>query len=340
MQSSLQIIKSDAPEKWQKILSDLITEPKELVEILGLDSATRPASLSAMKQFPLKVPKPFVSRMRRQDWDDPLLRQVWPAVEETRDDPALTQDPLKESAYLREPGLLHKYQGRVLLTAAPHCGIHCRYCFRRHFDYAANTPGRTGWQAALDYIAGDDSISEVILSGGDPLALGDEMLGWLIARLDAIPHLQTLRVHSRMPIVIPQRITRQLLCLLAGSRLKPVMVVHCNHAAEIDQDVANTLSTMRANGITLLNQSIILKGVNDSSPVLKSLSEALFSHDVLPYYLHLPDAVRGTGHFRVDARQARAIVGELTAQLPGYLVPRLVQEIPGELSKTGLPALT
>ena len=332
--SALRLVPSDMPEKWQQILSDLITEPKELVEILGLDPAEKPPELTALRQFPLKVPRPFANRMRAGDWDDPLLRQVWPAAEEALADPALNTDPLGETRFNPVPGLLQKYHGRVLLSVAPHCAVHCRYCFRRHFDYAANTPSRQQWRQALATIAADTTISEVIFSGGDPLAVPDRQLGWLLGELEAIDHLTTLRIHTRLPVVIPQRVTAALRATLQASRLQTVVVLHINHAREVDAAVADALGQLHADGHGLLNQSVLLAGVNDSVTALESLSRALFRCHVLPYYLHMPDPVAGTRHFQVDEAAARRLLAALRARLPGYLVPRLVREIPGRDAKT------
>ncbi len=330
------IIQSNLPEKWQEILSDLITDPKELLQILQLDPDTRPYSLAALKQFPLKAPRPYVDRIAKANWDDPLLRQIWPAVEEENNLQGFTSNPLEEDLFNPVPGLLHKYQGRVLLTAAPHCAIHCRYCFRRHFDYQTNSPSRAQWDAAFAYIGSDPGIEEVILSGGDPLAISDRQFSWLLGQLAQIPQLTTVRIHSRLPIVIPQRITTELLRCLAETRLKVVMVVHCNHSQELDRVVTHSFSMLTEHGVKLFNQSVILKDVNNSAQDLIQLSKALFAHDVLPYYLHMPDQVAGTGHFYVKDREARQLMKAMHAALPGYLVPHLVREIPGELGKTRL----
>ncbi len=332
--SALQLIHSDTAEKWQQILADLITEPKELLEILALDPAQNPLGEEGLSSFALKVPRPFVARMQKGNWQDPLLRQVWPDRLEAVRDPALVQDPLQESRFNPAPGLLQKYQRRVLLTAAPHCAIHCRYCFRRHFDYAANTPGRAQWQQALSGIRADATLREVILSGGDPLAAGDRYLAWLIDELGSIPQLTTLRIHTRLPIVIPQRISSHLLSILSNTRLKVVVIVHSNHAQELDSDVTTAIGKLAAIGCTLLNQSVLLADVNDNVDTLCELSDGLFAAAVLPYYLHLPDQVAGTAHFQVRLQQASELVLAMRARMPGYLVPRLVREDPGEDAKT------
>lgn len=328
------LIRSDRSLNWQDQLSDLITDPEELLGLLQLDPEACPYSLEALSQFPLKAPRPFVERIERGNWHDPLLKQIWPAKEEQSKTESFVADPLDEQNFNPVPGLLHKYQGRVLLTAAPHCAIHCRYCFRRHFDYRANSPSRKQWDSAFSYIAKDSSIKEVILSGGDPLALSDRQFHWLMQQLAGIEHLITVRIHTRLPIVIPRRVTTELLQCLSESRLRIVMVVHCNHARELDPAVADGFSSLGAIGVTMLNQSVVLKDVNDNSEALTNLNKALFAHNVLPYYLHMPDQVAGTEHFMVSDQHAKALIKTLHATLPGYLVPRLVRESPGERGKT------
>lgn len=333
---ALSIIKSDLPEKWQEILSNLITDPKELLQILELDPGDHRASDVAMDQFPLKVPHTFVARIEKGNWNDPLLRQIWPSTLEEEHLPGYVSDPLMEKQFNPIPGLLHKYRGRVLMMIAPHCAIHCRYCFRRHFDYHENTPSRSEWLPVLDYIQQDPSIEEVIFSGGDPLAVADRQLAWLIDKISQIEHVTSLRVHTRLPIVIPQRITKDLVETLVGSRLRVVVVVHCNHPQELGSEVTRGLSMLATNGVTMLNQSVLLMGVNDNSKILADLSRSLFAHNVLPYYLHLPDRVAGTGHFDVDETRALQLLGELQRQLPGYLVPNLVREQAGAAAKIRL----
>ncbi len=323
-----------AAEKWQQILADLITDPKELVDFLALDPADRPPGLQAQQDFPLRVPKPFAERMEKGNWRDPLLRQVWPDSEEEQPQPGLVTDPLAETGFNRQAGIIRKYRGRALLMAAPHCAIHCRYCFRRHFDYQANTLSRAQWQQSIDSLRQDLQLREVILSGGDPLANSDSQLAWLLEQLASIPQLTTLRIHSRLPVVIPQRISPELLAMLRDCRLQTVLVIHSNHGQELDAHCQEAFSELAANSITMLNQAVILREVNDNLPALKGLSERLFQCHVLPYYLHLPDRVKGTRHFLVSADEARALHASLRTELPGYLVPRLVQEIPGEQSKT------
>lgn len=330
----VELIRSDRETQWQEILSDLVTDPDELLEILELDVADCPYSLEAMEQFPLKAPRPYVDRIEKRNWQDPLLRQIWPDVAETAASEGFVSDPLDEQRFNPVPGLLHKYQGRVLLMAAPHCAIHCRYCFRRHFDYQANSPSRLQWDAAFSYIASDSSIEEVILSGGDPLALPDRQIRWLMDRLAEVDHVTTVRIHTRLPIMIPERVTDELVSCLSTSRLRVVMVVHSNHRNELDNAVTDAFDMLSANGVTMLNQSVILKGVNDNYTAISDLNKALFEQNVLPYYLHMPDQVAGTEHFYVTDDEAKELITALHASLPGYLVPRLVRESPGKRGKT------
>jgi EF-P beta-lysylation protein EpmB len=329
------VCKSPIPEEtWQQALAGVVRDPKELFKLLELDMEQLPAAIQADKKFALRVPHAFIRRIAKRDWNDPLLRQILPVSEELDFQAGFTADPLDEKSANSRPGLIHKYHGRVLLIVSGGCAINCRYCFRRHFPYTENNPGRQQWPATLEYIARDNSISEVILSGGDPLAASNSLLADLVKQLEAIPHVKTLRVHTRMPIMIPQRIDQECLQWLTGSRLNSVMVVHCNHPNELDEDTGMALSKLKSAGVTLLNQSVLLAGVNDDSQVLRSLSERLFEFGVLPYYLHLLDEVEGAAHFNIDKDTAAALVRELLATLPGYLVPKLVKEYAGAKSKT------
>lgn len=314
---------------WQQELAAAIDDPAELLRVLALDPALLPAARTAAALFPLRVPRGFVARMRKGDPGDPLLRQVLPLGAETAATPGFVADPLGERHALAAPGVLHKYHGRALLIATAACAIHCRYCFRREFPYAGARAGRP----ALDYLAADPGISEVILSGGDPLTLSNRRLRELLEALGPIPHLKRLRIHTRQPIVLPARVDAGLLELLQTSRFQAVMVVHANHAQEIDGTVEDALKRLAGAGITLFNQAVLLRGVNDSAAVLIELSETLFRAGVLPYYLHLLDRVRGTAHFEVEEWRALAIIEEVRNSLPGYLVPRLVREQAGRPAK-------
>jgi len=322
---------------WQRQLADAVGDPEELLGLLGLEPAPASALPADGTPFRMRVPRTYISRMRHGDPQDPLLLQVLPGRDEILSQPGFSDDPVGDHAASISPGLLHKYQGRVLLVTTGACGIHCRYCFRRHFPYAEANPAPDHWRAALDHIRAEASISEVILSGGDPLSLSDSRLRQLIETLDTIPHLRRLRIHSRLPVVLPARVTPALGQTLAATRLQTVMVIHANHAREFDIEVDQALARLRETGVMLLNQSVLLKGINDSCEALAALSERMFQGGVLPYYLHLLDRVRGAAHFEVDEPRARLLMSELRALLPGYLVPRLVREETGKACKTPVP---
>ncbi|WP_346838620.1 EF-P beta-lysylation protein EpmB [Microbulbifer sp. SAOS-129_SWC] len=329
-------LRDGASRRWQEEMADLVTDPRELLAHLQLDPAQLPQALDAAGAFALRVPRPFLNRIRPGDPRDPLLLQVLPGAPELAPRAGFSADPLEERDANPVPGVVHKYRGRLLLIAAGQCAVNCRYCFRRAFPYGDNHLNRSQWQAALDYIRARSELREVILSGGDPLVLGDRQLAWLAGELAAIPQLDKLRVHSRLPIVAPSRITEELLEWFSGGRLKPVLVLHCNHANEIDAEVRAALARLRAAGVTLLNQAVLLRGVNDSTAALEQLSETLFDAGVLPYYLHQLDRVQGAAHFEVQDSSALALVEQLRQRLPGYLIPKLVREVPGKASKTPL----
>lgn len=319
---------------WQQELARAVRDPAELLALLDLDPALLPAAEVAARAFPLRVPRGYVARMRRGDAADPLLRQVLPLAAEQDIVPGFGRDPVGDLAAMTVPGLLHKYRGRVLLTTTGACAIHCRYCFRRHFPYDDANPAANRWQQALDYVARDASIEEVILSGGDPLTLADEKLADLCRRLGAFEHVRRVRFHTRLPIVLPERVTASLLAAIRPVRGTSVVVVHANHANEIDDAVRAALDALRQAGHTLLNQSVLLRGVNDDVDALCDLSAKLFGAGVLPYYLHLLDRVQGAAHFDVDVETASRLHAALRARLPGYLVPRLVREEAGLPGKT------
>lgn len=314
---------------WQTQLQGAVRDPSSLLERLELSAADIPLASRSLDTFPVRVPLEYIGKIRKGEPDDPLLRQVLPHIDEDLDWKGYTSDPLGELEKLAVPGVLHKYHGRVLLIATGACAIHCRYCFRRHFPYAENNAAKFEWSPAVDYIHNDPSITEVILSGGDPLTLADDKLYNLVARLGEIRSLTRLRIHSRIPTVLPARITANLLDILASCRLDVVIVSHCNHPNEIDSRVEMAFKMIRATGITLLNQSVLLKGINDNAGTLTRLFEQMFACGVLPYYLHMPDKVAGAGHYDVTLETARSIMEAIRKKLPGYLVPRLVREIPG-----------
>lgn len=321
---------------WQAQLAGAIRDPHALCRRLGLDPAWLPGASAGHGLFEVRVPEAYLSRIHPGDPYDPLLRQVLPLEEEQRTSTGFVNDPLAEADHTPRRGLIHKYRGRVLLIASPTCAINCRYCFRRHFPYQENAPSRAQWDATLSYIRDDPSLNEAILSGGDPLAASDRQLAWLAERLEAIPHLKRLRIHTRLPVVIPDRVDDALLGWLSASHLQKVVVLHINHANEIDEAVVAACGRLKAAGITLLNQSVLLRGVNDDVDSLSALSERLFEAGILPYYLHVLDPVAGAAHFDVSDVEARDMVAGLRERLPGFLMPRLVREIPGEASKTPL----
>jgi L-lysine 2,3-aminomutase len=316
---------------WQVLLSEGFSSSSALLAFLGLPVDA--ASGAAEQVFKTRVPRGFAACMVREDPNDPLLRQVLAVQDELVEQPGFVSDPLDEAAYNPVPGLIHKYQGRVLLTVTGACAINCRYCFRRHFPYDANNPGRLGWQAALDYIRADASIHEVILSGGDPLIASNATLQFLLSALEAIPHVTTCRIHTRLPVVLPERIDTGLCDLLRTSRFKTVVVLHANHPNELSPAVLRACKALRDAQCTLLNQSVLLSGVNNDLMCLVRLSERLWACGVLPYYLHLLDKVAGAAHFDVSVASAKSLLNQLRGQLPGYLVPRLVSEQPGFKSK-------
>lgn len=320
--------------QWQQVLAAAITDPGELLGVLGLDRSDLPAALAAAVDFPLRVPRGFVARMEHGNPRDPLLLQVLPTGAELLAIEGFGFDPVGDLKSRQGPGLLQKYHGRALLIATGACAVHCRYCFRRHFPYEDESASARSWQPALDALAADTSINEVILSGGDPLSLSDRRLRQLSDALEALPHIRRLRIHTRQPVVLPERVDAGLIAWLNDVRLQKVVVLHVNHAREIDASVEQACRELAATGATLLNQSVLLAGVNDSAGALADLSESLIGAGVVPYYLHLLDRVSGASHFEVAESVACGLMAELTARLPGYLVPRLVREVPGMPSKT------
>lgn len=320
---------------WRQSLREAITDARELLEMLDLGAlaARLPGDDAG---FALRVPRGFVARMRRGDPNDPLLLQVLPQLAERDDAPGFLEDAVGDLSARTAHGVLHKYEGRALLIAAGSCAVNCRYCFRRHFPYPEDIAAANGWREALAHVRRDPGIHEVILSGGDPLVLSDAKLHEFSQALPAIPHVRTLRLHSRVPVVLPERINAGFCDWLAPIPLRRLVVLHANHPNELDESVRAACERLREAGATLLNQSVLLRGINDDADTLATLSERLFDCGVLPYYLHQLDRVRGAAHFEVDDDRARALVAALRASLPGYLVPRLVRELPGQPGKTPL----
>ena len=320
--------------RWQQALADAIKDPVELCTTLGLDPDQLLSPLLQASPFPLRVPRGFVRRMQHGDPRDPLLLQVLPTDAENKPAQGFRLDPVGDLVSRSGTAVLHKYHGRALVVATGACAVHCRYCFRRHFPYGEHSLLASEWQATIETIRADDSIREIILSGGDPLSLNDRRLTELTDALSTIAHVERLRIHTRYPVVLPERVDAGLIKWLSGVRLQKVIVIHANHANEIDQEVRDACRQLAATGAILLNQSVLLADINDSTPALVALSEALMSCAVMPYYLHLLDRVQGAAHFEVNEATALRLHAELLAQLPGYLVPRLVREIPGAASKT------
>lgn len=317
---------------WQIALGDAIRNVAELLEFLELDPERVEYFEPSSGEFPLLVPRNFAARMNKNDPQDPLLKQVLPNMREQKQVPGFGPDPLQEFD-LAQHGVLKKYPNRTLLITTAACPVHCRYCFRRHFPYETHIASRQQWALALQHLKKEDT-KEIILSGGDPLSLSTHRLGTLLTSLAQIESLKTLRLHTRFPIILPERVEPEFLDLIVRTRLKTVVVVHCNHPNEINNEVMEALQKLRSAGSTVLNQSVLLKGINDKASVLTALSERLFECGVLPYYLHLLDPVAGTAHYQVDENFGRKLIKTIRKSLPGYLVPRLVREIPGELSKT------
>ncbi len=321
---------------WQRDLRAAVRDAHELCRRLGLPAALADAAAGGADEFPVFVPPAYLARIRPGDPHDPLLRQVLPVADETTAAPGFSRDPVADKQATLQPGVLQKYAGRALLVTTGACAVHCRYCFRRHFPYEEVPHSVAAWDTALRKIAADDSLTEVILSGGDPLMLLDDRLATLVEKIAAIQHVTRLRVHTRLPVMIPTRVTEELIAWLTGTRLTPVVVIHANHARELDDAVADSLSRLRQAGVTLLNQAVLLRDVNDSTAALAALGERLIEIGVVPYYLHQLDRVAGAAHFEVPIKQGRKIIDELRARLPGYMVPKYVQEIPGKPNKTAL----
>jgi L-lysine 2,3-aminomutase len=320
-------------KNWQQQLSEAFTNIEDLCEYLELSPDDLPISIAASKQFAMRVPLSYAASMKKGNPNDPLLRQVLPIEDELVDYPGFNLDPVGDVKAAVQPGLLHKYQGRVLLINTGSCAINCRYCFRRNFPYNELQLSKQQESGAIEYIKSDPTINEVILSGGDPLLLSDARLGHLLEQLEAIDHIKRIRIHSRLPIVLPARVTDEFTNLLANCSKQLILVVHANHANEINERVISACKQLKDNGIILFNQSVLLKGVNNSATILCALSEQLFTNGIIPYYLHLLDKATGTGHFEVSECEAKLLIEQVQNTLPGYLVPKLVKEQAGYKAK-------
>jgi L-lysine 2,3-aminomutase len=322
------------PLSWQEQLSQAIRQPNELLKYIGLKADAIGYSHQAIAQFPIRVPHAFANRIRQNDPNDPLLRQVFPYIDEENEVSGFIKDPLAESGVQPVQGLLQKYKSRVLSITTAACAIHCRYCFRRHFPYQESTASSEHWKTSLEYIKEDQSINEVILSGGDPLTLSDRRLTEICSSLAEIKHIKRIRFHTRLPIVLPDRITTTLLKHITDNNKSILFVIHSNHANELDSHVSTVVKLLQSFGILVLNQSVLLKGVNDSVTALVDLSERLVENNIVPYYLHLLDPVAGAAHYDVSTEQAQTLIKEMQASVSGYLVPKLVKEEIGGISKT------
>jgi len=323
-------------DSWQNHWRQAIRDPAELLQALGLDGSALGVSAEALAQFALRVPRSFVARMRHGDPADPLLRQVLPIDEEMRIVPGFSFDAVGDGAAKKATGVIQKYRGRALLVTTGSCAINCRYCFRRHFDYAGENAAKGGWRDAVAVIAADPDIDEIILSGGDPLSLATSKLAELTDALATIPHLKRLRIHSRLPVVLPERVDDALIQWLTGLPWPVAFVLHANHANEFDAQIDTVLARIRGTGAQLLNQAVLLRGINDDLDALAALSERSFAAGVMPYYLYQLDKVQGAAHFEVSDDKALALHAGLMARLSGYLVPKLVREIAGDTSKRPL----
>lgn len=321
--------------RWQTLWRESITDAHELLHLLDLThlAGNLPAADAG---FALRVPRGFVARMRRGDARDPLLLQVLPQLAECASSATAQLDAVGDSAARAAPGVIHKYRGRVLLIASGACAVHCRYCFRRHFPYAEEAAAAQHWRGAVDWLRAHPDIDELILSGGDPLSLSTAKLAELTDALRDLPHLKRLRLHTRLPVVLPERVDAELCAWLANLPWPVAIVLHANHAQELDASVAGACGRLRAAGAQLLNQSVLLKQINDSADSLCALSERLFAIGVLPYYLHQLDRVQSTLHYEVDDAHALQLIEAVRQRLPGYLLPRLVREEPGQPAKTSL----
>ncbi|WP_133012892.1 EF-P beta-lysylation protein EpmB [Marinomonas flavescens] len=327
-------IQTESTLTWSQHLSKALTSLPELIQHLALPTNMVKDGNEAQNTFKLLVPRPYLSRIERGNPLDPLLLQILPSAAEMRLVPGYTTDPLEEADHSPQKAIVHKYKRRLLVITTGTCAVNCRYCFRRHFPYGENQLAQAEWQSVIDYLKAHPEVNEVILSGGDPLMMKDALLADKIHKLEALPQIKRLRIHSRLPVVIPQRVCDEMLAWIKNSRLDIIMVWHINHANEVDEDVIHAAQQLKHAGVTLLNQGVLLKGINDSVKAQVDLSEAVFKAGLLPYYMFTLDPVEGAAHFDISVEQAQRLMGKVAAELPGYLVPRLAKEIPGKQAKT------
>ncbi|WP_409419862.1 EF-P beta-lysylation protein EpmB [Marinomonas sp. RS-M-Aa-14] len=319
---------------WSQHLSQALTSLPELVEHLGLPKSLAQQGVEAHQSFKLLVPRPYLSRMEYGNPQDPLLLQILPSAAEMQKVIGYTKDPLEEADHNPQKAIVHKYKRRLLVITTGTCAVNCRYCFRRHFPYGDNQLAQAEWQSVIDYVKHHPEINEIILSGGDPLMMKDALLANKVRKLEALPQIKRLRIHSRLPVVIPERVCTEMIDWIQASRLDIVMVWHINHANEVDHELTLAAAKLKQAGVTLLNQGVLLKGINDSVEAQVNLSETVFAAGILPYYMFTLDPVEGAAHFDIHIEDAQRLMGKVAAELPGYLVPRLAKEIPGKPGKT------
>lgn len=326
------LLKNEKPVAWRIELRKNFTDWEKLADFLGLDFPQR-AQIVKKSHFPLNLPLRLAEKIKKGTLEDPILKQFLPTIQENERVPGFVIDPVGDASCRQSPKLLHKYQGRVLLVATSACAMHCRYCFRQNFAYET---GERLFIKEMELIEGDASIHEVILSGGDPLSLSDHVLDYLLSRISAVPHVKRIRFHTRFPIGIPERIDEGLLKVLEQCKTQMWFVLHANHPHELDEELFARVKSLQRLGIVVLNQSVLLKDVNDDEETLAELCETLANHGIIPYYLHQLDRVEGASHFEVSEEKGLALIHALTKRLSGYAVPKYVREIAGEPSKTPL----
>lgn len=319
---------------WSQHLSQAITSLPELIKHLGLPESLIEQGIEAQQSFKLLVPRPYLSRIEHGNLSDPLLLQILPSSAEMQTVLGYSKDPLEEADHNPQKAIVHKYKRRLLVITTGTCAVNCRYCFRRHFPYGDNQLAQAEWQSVIDYLKVHPDVNEVILSGGDPLMMKDALLANKVRQIEALPQIKRLRIHSRLPVVIPARVCDEMLDWINESRLDIIMVWHINHANEIDEELAQAAFKLKQAGVTVLNQGVLLKGINDTVEAQVNLSEAVFDAGILPYYMFTLDPVEGAAHFDITIEDAQKLMGKVAAELPGYLVPKLAKEIPGKTSKT------